>query len=85
MNIIRRIEKFTTAWQVTSSFHKASSFDSQINFRSFTNLGNIEKADESAINQLNATYSKDTLKNDALNEIQKKNPNRIIIANLTIN
>ena len=45
---------------------------------SFTNVGNIEKSDESAINQLNASYSEDTLKNHALNEIQKKNGNRLL-------
>ena len=73
INFIRRIKK-----SAGDSFHKASSFDSQMNFRSFTNLGNTEKSDKSAINQLNGTYSEKMLKNGALNEIRKKNPNRIL-------
>ena len=85
INFIRRIKKFATTWRITGSFHKASSFDSQINFRSFTNLGNPQKSDQSAINRVNETSSEETLKNDALNEIRKKNPNRIIIAHLNIN
>ena len=48
-------------------------------------LGNSENSDKSSINQLNGTYSEETLKSDALNEIRKKNPNRIIIAHLNIN
>ena len=69
---------------VTDSFHEASRFDSQINFRSFTNLVNTEKSDQSAINRVNKTSSEDTLNNDTLNEICKKNPNCIIIAHLNI-
>ena len=34
---------------------------------------------------MNETSSEETLKNDGLNEIPKKNPNRIIIAHLNIN
>ena len=34
---------------------------------------------------MNETSSEETLKNDGLNEICKKNPNRIIIAHLNIN
>ena len=56
--------------------------DTEVNFRSFANLGYTEK---SAINQLNGANSKETLKNDALNEICQKNPNGIIIAHLNIN
>ena len=85
INFIRRIKKFATTGRVTGSFHKASSFDSQINFRYFTNLGNTEKSDQSALNRVNETSSEETLKNDGLNEIRKKNPNRIIIAHLNIN
>ena len=85
INFIRRIKKFATAWRVTSSFHKVSSFDSQINFRSFTNLGNTENSDQTAINRVNETSSVETLKNDVLNQIRKKNPNRIIIVHLKIN
>ena len=59
--------------------------DTEVNFRSFANLGYTEKSDKSAINQLNGTNSEESLKNDALNEILKKNPNRIIIAHLNIN
>ena len=36
---------------------KASSFDSHINFRSFTNLGDTEKSGQSAINRVNETSS----------------------------
>ena len=54
---MRRIKKFATTWWVTGSFHKASSFDSHINF-----LGNTEKSNESARNQLNGTYCEETLK-----------------------
>ena len=61
---------------------KSSSFDSQINFRSFTNLENNEKSDHSAINRVNETFSEETPKNSALNEIRKKDPNCIIIAHL---
>ena len=64
--------------------HKASSFDSQINFRSFTNLRNIEKSDESAINQQSRTHSEESRTYDALNAIRKKNPNRIIIVHFHI-
>ena len=67
------------------SFHKASNFDTEVNFRLFSSLGYIEKSDKSAINQLNGTNSEESLKNDALNEILKRNPNRIIIAHLNIN
>ena len=56
------------------SFDKASSFDIEVNFRSFANLGYTEKSDKSAINQLNGTNSEEMLKNDALDEIRKKNP-----------
>ena len=82
VNFIRGIKQFATTWRVTGSFHKGSSFDSQINFRSFTNLRNSEKSDHSAINRVNETSSDETLKNDALNEIRKENLNRIIIAHL---
>ena len=86
INFIRRIEKFATAWRVTGSSYKFFiCFDSQINFRSFTNLGNNEKSDEFAINQPNGTYSDEPPKNDALNEIRKENPNCLIIAHLNIN
>ena len=34
---------------------------------------------------MNETFPEETLKNEALNEICKKNPNRIIIAHLNIN
>ena len=67
------------------SFHKASNFDTEVNFRLFASLGYIEKSDKSAINQLNGTNSEESLKNDALNKILKRNPNRIIIAHLNIN
>ena len=83
INIIRRIKKFAMTWKVTS-FHKASSFDPQINLRSFANLGDTEKSDPFAINQMNETASEETLKNGALNEIRKKNPNHIIIAHSNI-
>ena len=86
INFVRRIKKIVTTWQVTGSFHKASSFDTdEVRFRFFANLGYTEKSDKSAINQLNGTNSEESLKNDALNEICKKNPNRIIIAHLNIN
>ena len=85
INFIRRIKKVVTTWRVTGSFHKASSFDSEVNFRFFANLGYTEKSDKSGINQLNGTNSEELLKNDALNEIRKKNPTRIIIAHLNIN
>ena len=62
INFIRRIKKFGTICQVTGSFHKASSFDSQINCSSFTNLGNTEKPDQSTINRVNETFSEETLK-----------------------
>ena len=55
------------------SFDKASSFDIEVNFRSFANLGYTEKSDKSAINQLNGTNSEEMLKNDALDEMRKKN------------
>ena len=80
-----RIKKFVMIWRVTGSFHKASNFDTELNFRFFANLGYTEKWDKSAINQLNGANSDETLKNDALNEICTKNPNRIIIAHLNIN
>ena len=67
INFIRRIKKFVTTWRVTVSFHKASSFDTEANFRFFANLGYTEKSDKSAINQLNGTNSEESLKNDALN------------------
>ena len=41
------------------------SFGSQIHFRSFTNLGNTDKSDQSIIIRVNETSSEDTLKNDA--------------------
>ena len=34
---------------------------------------------------MNETSSEETLKNDVLNQIRKKNPNRIIIVHLKIN
>ena len=85
INFIRRIKKFVTIWRVTGGFHKASSFDNEVNFRPFASLGYTEKTEKSAINQLNDTNSEERLKNDALNEIRKKNQNRIIIAHLNIN
>ena len=85
ISFIVRIKKFATTWRVTGNFHGASSFDSQINFRSFTNLGNTNKSDQSAINWVNETSSREMLKNDVLNEIHKKKPNRIIIAHLNMN
>ena len=58
-----RIKKFVTSLQrVTGSFHKASSFDSQINFRSFINLGNTEKSDQSTTNRVNENSPEETLK-----------------------
>ena len=84
INFIRRIKKFASTWWVTDSFYKASSFDSQIIFRSFTNLGNTEKSDQSAINRVNETSSEETLKNYVLSEMRQKNPNLIIIAHLNI-
>ena len=75
INFITSITKFTTTWQVTGSLCKASSFNSLVNYRS----------DESAINQLNGNYSGETLKNDSLNEIRKRNSNCFIIAYLNIN
>ena len=85
INFIRRIKKFVTTWRVTGSFHKASRFDTEVNFRFFVNLGFTEKWDKSAINQLNGTNSEESLKNDALNKVFKKNPNLIMIAHLNIN
>ena len=85
INIIRRIKRFVTTLQVTGTFHKASIFDTEVNFRFFVDLGYTKNSDESAINQLNDTNSEETLENDALNEIRKKNPNRIIITHLNIN
>ena len=85
ISFIRRIKKFVTTWWVTGSFNKASSFGTEVNFRYFANLGYIEKSAKSAINQLNGTNSEETLKNGALNEIRKKNPNRIIIIYLNVN
>ena len=84
INFIGRIKKFSTTWRLTGSFYKASSFDSQVIFRSFTNLGNTEKSDQSAINRVNETSSEETLKNYVLSEMRKKNPNLIIIAHLNI-
>ena len=46
INFIRRIKKFATTCRITGGFHKTSSFNSQINFRSFTYLGNNEKSDQ---------------------------------------
>ena len=54
ISFIRRIKKFMI-WRVTGSFHKSSSFDSQMNFRFLTILRNTEKSDKSAINHLNGT------------------------------
>ena len=62
ISLIRRIRKSATILRVIGRFHKTSAFDSHINFRSFTNLGNIEKSDELAINQLNGTCSEERLK-----------------------
>ena len=41
IDFIRKIKKFVTTWQVTSSFHKAWSWgsDTEVNFRFFANLG----------------------------------------------
>ena len=73
INFIRRIKKIVTTWQVTGSFHKASSFDTdEVRFRFFANLGYTEKSDKSAINQLNGTNSEESLKNDVLNENIRK-------------
>ena len=72
MDFISRIKKFAITWRVRSSFHQASIFDSRVNFRFFTNLGNIEKSNESAITQLNGIYSEETLNNNTLNEIRKE-------------
>ena len=57
INFIKRIKKFVTTWWVTVSFHKASSFDTEKNFRLFANLGYTEKSEKPAINQLNGTNS----------------------------
>ena len=65
INFIRSIKKFATTRRVTGSFYEAPSFDSQVNFKSFADLGNTEKSDKSSINQLNGTYSEETLKSDA--------------------
>ena len=73
--------KFATTWRVTGSFHEAWNFDCQVNFRSFINLGNTENSD----NRVNGTSSEETLKNDELNEMRKKNLNHTIIADLNIN
>ena len=62
INFFMRIKKFATTLRVTGSFRMASSFDSHINFRSFNSMGNTEKPDSSAINQLNRTYSEEMLK-----------------------
>ena len=43
INFIRGIKKLVTTWRVTCNFHKASSFDTEVNFRSFANLGYTEK------------------------------------------
>ena len=82
INFIRRIKESVTTWRVTRSSHKASSFDAEVNFRFFTNLGYSENADKLAINQLNGANSDKTLKSDVLNGIRK---NRIIITHLNIN
>ena len=42
--------------------HKASSFDIEVNFRFFANLGYTEMSDKPAINQLNGTSSEESLK-----------------------
>ena len=84
INFIRRIKKFVT-WRVIGSFHKASCSDTEVNFRSYAYVGYTEKSYKSAINQLNGINSEKALKNNALNEIRKKNPNRIIIVHLSIN
>ena len=42
--------------------HKASSFDIEVNFRFFANLGYTEKSGKPAINQLNGTNSEESLK-----------------------
>ena len=85
INIIRRIKRFVTTLRVTGTFHKASSFDTEVKFRFFSDLGYTKNSDESAINQLNDTNSEEALENDALNEIRKKSPNHIIITHLNIN
>ena len=36
INFIRRIKKFVTTWRVTGSFHNASGFDTEVNFRFFS-------------------------------------------------
>ena len=66
-------------------FYEVSGFDSKVHFRSFTNLGNIEELFKYPINKQNGSHSKLARKNDELNEINKKNSNRIIIAHLNIN
>ena len=70
INFIRRMKKIVRIRRVTGSFHKASSFDSEVNSTFFANLRYTEKSDKSAINQLNGTYSKGTLKKEALHEIR---------------
>ena len=65
LSTLLRESKFATTWQAAGSFQKASSFDSQINFKCFTNLGNTGKSDQSAINRVSETSSEETQKNDA--------------------
>ena len=59
INFNRRIKKAATT---LIRFNKVSTFDSEINFRSFTNLRNTEKSDQSALSRVNETSSKETLK-----------------------
>ena len=56
INLIRKIKKWTAAWRVTGSLPKFSSLDFQVSFRSFINLENVEKSDESVINQQNYLF-----------------------------
>ena len=39
INIIRRIKRFVTTLRVTGTFHKASSFDTEVKFRFLADLG----------------------------------------------
>ena len=61
INIIRRIKRFVTTLRVTGTFHKASSFDTEVKFRFFADLGYTKNSDEFAMNQLNDTNSEEAL------------------------
>ena len=84
INFLSRIKKFVTTWRVTYSFHKVSSFDSQMNFkpyqfRKYWKVRQIyRKPTEWNLLWMNA-------KNVMLNEIRKKNSDRIIIVHLNVN